>query len=95
MHNSYIYIMSNKHRTTFYIGVSNDLRRRVSEHKQNLGSKFVSKYKLYDLIYYEHFTDITYAISREKQLKNWHRKWKLNLIKQKNPDLKDLSNMLD
>jgi len=87
--------MSNKHRTTFYIGVTNDLRRRVSEHKQNIGSKFVSKYKLFDLIYYEYFTDITYAISREKQLKNWHREWKLNLIKQKNPNLKDLSDTLD
>lgn len=87
--------MSNKNRRKFYIGVTNDLRRRVSEHKQNIGSKFVSKYKLYDLIYYEYFTDITCAISREKQLKNWHREWKLNLIKQQNPNLKDLSDILD
>jgi len=54
----------------------------------------VQKYKLFDLIYYEHFTDIKYAILREKQIKNWHRVWKINLIKEFNPELKDLKNEL-
>ena len=90
MKNYYVYIMSNKNRTTIYIGVTNNLLRRVSEHNLNIGSKFVKKYQLYDLIYYEHFHDIKYAILREKQLKNWHRTWKYNLIKKMNPGLKDL-----
>lgn len=89
-HNNFVYIMSNKNRTTFYIGVTNNLHRRVAEHNNGEGSKFVQRYKLYDLIYYEHFTDIEYAIKREKQLKNWHRDWKLNLIKEFNPNLMDL-----
>ena len=83
-------IMSNKTRTTFYIGVTNDLWRRVAEHNEGIGSKFVRNYKLFDLVYYEHFSDIRYAIMREKQIKNWHRAWKLNLIKKMNPRLKDL-----
>ena len=90
MKNAYIYIMSNKTRTTFYIGVTNDLWRRVAEHNEGIGSKFVQNYKLFDLIYYEHFSDIRYAIMREKQIKNWHRAWKLNLIKMMNPRLRDL-----
>jgi len=94
MKNAYIYIMSNKCRTTFYIGVTNNLWRRIAEHKEGIGSKFVQKYKLCDLVYYEHFTDFRYAIMREKQLKNWHRDWKLNLIKKMNPTLKDLKNNL-
>lgn len=81
MKNSYIYIMSNKYRTTFYIGVTNNLERRIWEHNNGSGSMFVQKYNLFDLVYYEHFLDIRYAIMREKQLKNWHREWKINLIK--------------
>ena len=94
MKNAYVYIMSNYKRSTFYIGVTNDLWRRVSEHVNGLGSKFVIKYKLNDLVYYEYFTDMNYAILREKQLKNWHRDWKINLIKKMNPDLLDLKNKL-
>jgi putative endonuclease len=94
MKNAYIYIMSNKRRTTFYIGVTNDLCRRIAEHNEGVGSLFVNRYKLYDLIYYEYFTDIRYAILREKQLKNWHRSWKLNLIRKMNPDMVDLKKEL-
>ncbi len=90
MKNTYVYIMTNKSRSTFYIGVTNDLWRKVAEHNNGIGSKFVQKYNLFDLVYYEHFFDIRYAIRREKQLKNWHREWKLNLIKTMNPDMKDL-----
>ncbi len=91
MKTGYVYIMSNKNRTTLYIGVTNDLERRVAEHKEGSGSKFTYKYKLYDLVYYEVIYDIEQAIKREKQLKNWHRDWKLNLIKSLNPEMKDLS----
>jgi len=95
MKNAYIYIMSNKNRTTFYVGVTNDLNRRIAEHNEGLGSKFVKKYKLFDLVYYEHFTDIRYAIMREKQIKNWRREWKLNLIRKMNPGLVDLKSRLN
>ncbi|QQL50047.1 GIY-YIG nuclease family protein [Mucilaginibacter ginkgonis] len=62
--------MSNEYRTTFYIGVTSDLRTRVWQHNNKGGSKFVRSYRLFDLVYYEHFHDITHAIAREKQLKN-------------------------
>jgi len=89
--NAFIYIMSNKARTTFYIGVTNDLERRVREHKNGEGSEFTNKYRLFELVYYEHISDIGSAIKREKQLKRWHREWKLNLIKTLNPALVDLA----
>lgn len=78
----YVYIVTNKFRTTFYVGVSNDLNNRISI--------FTSKYKLIDLIYFEVFNDINQAIVREKQLKNWKKEWKLNLIKSINPNLETL-----
>ena len=86
----YVYIVSNKHRTVLYIGVTNDIRRRVYEHKNCEGSKFTSLYNCRYLVYYEWFSEILHAIEREKQLKNWHREWKLNLIKLENPEMKDL-----
>ncbi len=86
--------MTNKNRTTFYVGVTNYLRKRIAEHVNKMGSKFVKKYNLFDLVYYEHFTDINYAIKREKQLKNWNRDWKIDLIKTTNPNLMDLKNNL-
>ena len=73
-----------------YIGVTNDLRRRYWEHKQGRIEGFTQKYKCKKLVYYEYFTDINCAIRKEKQLKNWHRDWKLNLIKQGNPNFIDL-----
>jgi len=87
----YVYIMSNKGLTTIYIGVTNNLERRVLQHKLGKGSKFTKKYKVNRLIYFEELEDVNIAITREKQLKNWHRDWKWNLIKSVNPDLKDLS----
>ena len=83
--------MSNKNRTTFYIGVTNNLQRRVFEHKNGEGSVFTKKYSLHYLVHFERMPDIISAIKREKQLKSWHRKWKINLIKEQNPDLLDLS----
>jgi putative endonuclease len=87
--------MSNKYRTTLYIGVTSNLEGRVWQHINGEGSKFVKKYRLFDLIYFEYFEQITDAINREKQLKNWHHDWKINLIKSINPEMKDLKDQLD
>ena len=86
----YVYIVSNKHRTTFYIGVTNNILRRITEHKEFRGSDFCKRYNITDLVYFETLNDIRQAIAREKQLKNWHREWKLNLVKSVNPEMKDL-----
>jgi putative endonuclease len=86
----YVYIMSNKERTTLYIGVTSNLIVRTDEHKSGMGSDFTIKYKCYDLIYYEFYDHIESAIEREKQLKKWNRVWKEELIKLLNPQLKDL-----
>lgn len=83
--------MGNKNRTTTYIGVTNNLGRRVLEHKSGLGTTFSQKYNLHDLIYFESIYGMGNAIIREKQLKNWHKEWKWNLIKEDNPDLEDLA----
>ncbi len=90
MKGGFVYIMSNKNRTTLYIGVTSDLKTRIADHKNGIGSKFTSKYNLTDLLYFEEFPDIYQAIDREKQLKNWKREWKINLIKALNPSLNDL-----
>ncbi len=73
-----------------YIGVTSNLSKRIVEHALGEGSKFTKKYNLTDLVYFERFTDINQAIAREKQLKNWHHDWKINLIKEKNPKLETL-----
>jgi len=91
MQTSYVYIMTNKYRTTFYIGVTSDLEKRVLEHVEGKNAAFTTKYNLKDLIYFEEFNVIEQAIAREKQLKNWHREWKLNLIKKLNPKLTTLN----
>lgn len=90
MKQSFVYIMTNKYRTTFYIGVTADLSKRIVKHVDGSGSKFTKKYNLTDLVYFETFTDINQAIAREKQLKNWHHEWKVNLIKEQNPTLETL-----
>jgi putative endonuclease len=91
----HIYIMSNKYRTTFYVGVTSDLRARVWQHINGEGSDFVKKYQLFDLVYYEYFERITDAIDREKQIKNWHKDWKINLIKSENSEMRDLKRDLE
>ena len=91
----HVYIMSNKYRTTFYIGVTSNLEARVWQHINGEGSLFVKKYKLNDLVFYEYFEQIADAIDREKQLKNWHQDWKINLIKSVNPEMKDLKAQLE
>lgn len=86
----FIYILTNFKNTVFYIGVTNNLERRVFEHKNHLIKGFIDKYNLDKLVYFEECNDINQAIMREKQLKNWHRDWKLNLIRSMNPLFNDL-----
>ena len=90
MRQYYVYILTNKTNKVLYIGVTNNLERRIYEHKNKLIKGFSQKYNLTKLIYYEMTENIISAIKREKQLKNWHREWKINLIKQLNPEWKDL-----
>ncbi|KJD34432.1 excinuclease ABC subunit C [Tamlana nanhaiensis] len=87
----YVYILSNKKNGTLYIGMTNDLERRMFEHKNKLVEGFTKKYSLNKLIYLEHFQYVNDAIKREKQLKNWKRQWKIGLIEKDNADWKDLS----
>ena len=86
-----VYIMTNYLNTTFYIGVTNNLIRRVIEHKEKVNKGFTSKYNLNKLVYFELSDSIENALNREKQLKNWKREWKIDLIKAVNPSFKDLS----
>ena len=88
----YVYVLANKRNGTLYIGVTNDLERRVYEHKNHLIKGFTKKYNVNILVYFEQTGDIQSAIQREKQLKKWNRKWKLELIEKLNPEWKDLSN---
>lgn len=77
----YVYIITNKNNTTFYVGVTNNLIKRIYEHKNKFIEGFSSKYNLNKLVYYEQLDNSYEAIKREKQLKNWHRQWKINQIK--------------
>jgi putative endonuclease len=86
----YVYIATNKSKT-LYIGVTNDLERRMWEHNQGIGSKFTAKYNITRLVYYETFDDIRDAIAREKQLKRWRRRKKVWLIERENSGWSDLS----
>ena len=90
MNNYYVYIVSNKKRSTLYVGVTNDLIKRVKAHKAGVGSSFTKKYKLHDLVYFEEFNKPILAIRREKQIKKWNRKWKFDLIKTINPEMEDM-----
>lgn len=90
MHDYYVYILSNKSNNVLYIGVTNNLKRRVFEHKQHTITGFTDKYNVEKLVYFEQTHDVYSAISREKQLKKWRREKKLNLIQMHNPDWRDL-----
>ena len=90
----YIYIMASKRNGTLYTGVTNNLLKRVYEHKNDLVEGFTKRYGVNRLVYYEHVEDINSAIQREKRLKKWRRQWKVDLIKQANPGWKDLYNEL-
>ncbi len=90
MKKGYVYIITNKNNSVLYIGVTSDLVRRVYQHKNKLVDGFSKRYNLEKLVYYELSENIETAIQREKQLKNWHRGWKINLINEKNPNWDDL-----
>tara|TARA_R110002050_G_scaffold204327_4_gene339811 strand:- start:10760 stop:11038 length:279 start_codon:yes stop_codon:yes gene_type:complete len=83
---SYVYILTNKNKTTLYIGVTNNLKRRLGEHQNGIGSVFTKKYNVHCLVYFEEFPQILNAIEREKPLKGWTRLKKEKLIEKMNPD---------
>ncbi len=91
---SYVYILSSGRNGTLYIGVTNNLVKRVWEHKTKLVYGFTSQHKVNKLVYYEEYQDITVAIQREKRLKEWQRKWKIRLIEKNNPYWQDLFDQL-
>jgi putative endonuclease len=91
MQEHYVYILASKRNGTLYAGMTEELGKRVISHKGGRGSKFVQKYKVRILVYYEKFNSYQKAWARERQLKWWKRKWKLALIEQMNPEWKDLS----
>ena len=87
---SFVYIVTNKPRGVLYIGVTTDLVRRISEHRQSLIPGFSSKYNCTRLVWYEVHEDVRVAIQREKSLKRWYRDWKVSLIERDNPSWRDL-----
>ena len=87
----YVYMLTNKSNKVLYVGVTNDLSRRMYEHKSKLIEGFCKKYNVSKLVYFEITNDVESALKREKQLKNWRRDWKINQITQFNPKWKDLS----
>ena len=89
-----VYILTNKSNKVLYIGVTNDLTRRMYEHKNKMINGFTKKYNLNKLVYFDTTPDVRSALEREKQLENWHRDWKINLISEFNPKWKDLSELL-
>ncbi len=91
MEHYYTYILSNDNNRVVYIGMTNDLRRRLYEHKNKLIDGFTAKYDVHKLVYFEVYSDPMAAIKREKQLKRWRREKKNALIEKNNPDWKDLS----
>jgi putative endonuclease len=86
----YVYILASKLGGTLYIGVTNDLVRRVYEHREKLADGFTKKYDVARLVYFESHGEIEVAITREKQMKKWNRAWKVRLIEESNPNWSDL-----
>ena len=90
-HQYYIYILASQKNGTLYIGVTNNIERRVLEHKEKVNEGFSSRYNINMLVYFESFQYINDAILREKRLKKWNRQWKINLIEEENIEWNDLS----
>ena len=86
----YVYMLASGRNGTLYVGVTNDLPRRIFEHKEQLTKGFASKYGVTRLVWYEAYDQITEAIAREKELKKWRRDWKIRLIEEMNPEWEDL-----
>jgi putative endonuclease len=89
-----VYILASRRHGTLYIGVTNNLPLRLDQHRRGRGSEFVKQYGVHILVHVEEFASPQEAIAREKQLKNWHRDWKIRLIEENNPDWSDLSRLL-
>jgi len=83
-------MLASKKNGTLYLGVTNNLLKRVYEHKNNIIGGFTQKYSIHNLVYYEEHNEIGKAITREKQMKKWKRQWKIELIEKFNPQWKDL-----
>gem|GEM_PF-135688 len=90
----YVYILDSKRNGTLYIGVTNDLLKRVFQHKSDVIEGFTKKYQVHQLVYYDVHHDVKQAISREKRMKKWKRQWKITLIEQSNPHWEDLYDSL-
>ena len=90
----FVYILTNSYNTVLYTGVTNELIRRMNEHKNGIGSKFTSRYRVHKLVYVESTESVESAIGREKQIKGWSRSKKIVLIESVNPEWKDLSDDL-
>ena len=86
----WMYILASKPRGTLYVGVTNDLVRRIAEHRDGIVPGFTKTYNVKMLVYFEEHESVLEAIKREKQVKRWARAWKIELIRQKNPDWRDL-----
>lgn len=91
----YVYILANKRNGTLYTGFTNNLSRRVYEHRQGLYSGFTRKYKVYNLVYFEEYQDLLEGQQRETRVKKWKRAWKMELIERMNPDWEDLYQRLN
>ena len=89
-----VYILASQRHGTLYIGVTNNLRTRLEQHRAGQGSQFVKRYGVHRLVYIEMFASPHEAIAREKQLKDWRREWKIQLIEEDNLDWSDLSRLL-
>ena len=89
-HRYYVYILASDRNGTLYIGVTNDIVRRVYEHRENLVEGFTQRHAVKQLVHFEEYNDVHLAIQREKRLKKWKRDWKLRLIEKSNPDWTDL-----
>ncbi|OGJ51384.1 hypothetical protein A2307_02435 [Candidatus Peregrinibacteria bacterium RIFOXYB2_FULL_33_20] len=86
----FIYIIASKRNGTLYVGMTNNLERRITEHKEQINKSFSSKYNISRLVWYEEFDTAISAIEKEKQIKKWKREWKINLIEKDNPNWKNL-----
>jgi len=89
--NPCVYVLASRHYGTLYIGVTSDLTRRLWQHRNGATPGFTSRHAVYRLVHFELFGDMERAIAREKQLKNWHRQWKIKLINAANPEWRDLA----
>ncbi|MBN8707083.1 MAG: GIY-YIG nuclease family protein [Bacteroidetes bacterium] len=87
----FVYMLANQKNGTLYVGVTNNLQKRIQEHKNEIFDGFTKKYHIHSLVWFDTTSDIESAILKEKQLKNWQREWKIELIEKENPEWKDLS----